>query len=235
MPPAPPPPRTTHQPDPGAEREALAARAAALRAEQGRLLEAAARKGAEAEEVERKLGLREAVLAAGGPEVWRDWAAGLPRGVLAKVASTLVAQNEAAWAAQLKERSPNLSEERIQEMMAKRKRDGTNCLFVFARVCKEWRKAQLRVGDPLRTRVESDVILPGGVALAKWALAEGCPREGRYSTMAEVAAEYGHLELVKWLCGEWGFQISWMVTLAAARGGNQELAEWLRMQKVQEY
>ena len=60
--------------------------------------------------------------------------------------------------------------------MAEGKRDG-NCLFVFARVCKAWRKAQLKVGGRLRTRVLSDVILPGQVALVKWALADGCPRE----------------------------------------------------------
>ena len=45
--------------------------------------------------------------------------------------------------------------------------------------CKEWRKAQLRVGAPLRSRVDSDVILPGSVALVKWALREGCPRVNR--------------------------------------------------------
>ena len=59
--------------------------------------------------------------------------------------------------------------------MAQRKRDG-NCLFVFAMVCKPWREAQQKIGGRLRTRVESDVVQPGSVALAKWALAEGCPR-----------------------------------------------------------
>ena len=85
--------------------------------------------------------------------------------------------------------------------MAKRKVDG-NCLFVFARVCKEWRKAQLKVGGPLRTRVYSDVLLPGSVAMAKWALAEGCPLEDGRQTgydMALAAAKFGHMELVQWL------------------------------------
>ena len=36
--------------------------------------------------------------------------------------------------------------------------------------------AQLKVGAPLRSRVESDVIAPGRVALARWALAEGWAR-----------------------------------------------------------
>ena len=77
---------------------------------------------------------------------------------------------------------------------------------MFARVCKPWRKAQLKVGGPLRTRVKSDVLLPGRVALAKWALAEGCPRKnGNVLNMAHRAAQYGHLELVQWLCGEGGF------------------------------
>ena len=111
--------------------------------------------------------------------------------------------------------------------MAKRKRDG-NCLFVFARVCRGWRKAQLEVGGPLRTRVESDVILPGQEALAKWALAEGCPRENWEYTMAMVAAWYGRLELVKWLCGEGGFAMDEDVMRFAAMGGNLELIQWLR-------
>jgi len=43
---------------------------------------------------------------------------------------------------------------KIQEEMEKRKRDGNYCLFVFAMVCKGWRKAQLKVGGRLRTRVK---------------------------------------------------------------------------------
>ena len=60
----------------------------------------------------------------------------------------------------------------LQRLMAKRKHeDGNCCLLVFARVCKGWRMAQLKAGGPLRTRVfVSDVIVPGRVALAKWAL-----------------------------------------------------------------
>ena len=72
-----------------------------------------------------------------------------------------------------------------------------NCLFVFALVCRGWRKAQLKVGGPLRTRVPSDVIAPGRVERAKWALAEGCPRERYFNyNMAHATARYGHLELV---------------------------------------
>ena len=67
------------------------------------------------------------------------------------------------------------SEKSIQEEMAKREREG-NCLFVIAMVCKPWRKAQLKVKAPLRSRVWTDVIVPGAVGLAKWALAEGCPK-----------------------------------------------------------
>ena len=186
------------------------------------------------ERVRRSRRLREApvrrVAAAAGvaPEDWRDWAGGLPDEVLATVAGKVVAQTEAGWAARLKEVNPSMTEERIQWYMEKRKREG-NCLFVFARVCKGWRKAQLKVGGPLRTRVGSDVILPGSVALVKWVLAEGCPREGNGVTMAQcAAAQYGHTELVKWLCGEGGFAMDEKVMRCAAGNGNLELVRWLK-------
>ena len=170
--------------------------------------------------------LRAAAAAGVAPEEWRDWAGGLPAGVLGKVASTLVAQTEAARAAYLKEWG--WSEEDIQEAMAERKRDG-NCLFVFALVCKGWRKAQLKVGGPLRTRLRSDVFQSGQVALVKWALAEGCPRDDGYGyTMAHSAARYGHLELVRWLCGEPGFAMNETVMASAASSGNLGLVRWLR-------
>ena len=164
------------------------------------------------------------------PEDQRDWAGGLPDEVVEKVAAKVVAQTEAGWAAWLKEWGPNYwTEERIRERMAERQRDGNCCLFVFARVCKQWRKAQLKVGGPLRTRVWSDVILPGRVALAKWALVEGCPREnGVGYSMAEAAAQYGHLELVRWLIQEQGFAMDEYVMGWAARSGNLELVRWLR-------
>ena len=159
------------------------------------------------------------------PRARSDWA-NLPADLLGKVAETLVAQNEAGWAAQLREWG--WPEGQLQERIAKRKRDG-NCLFVFARVCKQWRKAQLKVGGPLRTRVKSDVLLPGQVGLAKWALAEGCPRENEDDvTMAHVAADYGHMELVRWLIQEQGFAMDSIVMWRAARGGNLELVRWLR-------
>ena len=160
----------------------------------------------------------------GPPRPGSGWA-GLPEDLLVRVASTLVAQTEAGWAAWLKEET--YSEGNIQVMMAKRKRAG-NCLFVFARVCKGWRKAQLKVGGALRTRVRSDVLLPGNVALAKRALAEGCPRKNEYgSSMAWFAAGYGQVELVKWLCGEGGFAMDEDV-MGAAESGNLELVKWLR-------
>ena len=171
--------------------------------------------------------LRAAAAAGVAPEEWRDWAGGLPDEVLETVARKAVAQTEAGRAAWLRERY-NYSKEDIEEEMAKRKRDG-NGLFVFARVCKKWRKAQLKVGGPLRTRVLSDVIMPGSVALVKWALAEGCPRERRYGyNMAKVAARYGQAELVKWLFGEGGFAMDERVMSGAAGGGNLELVQFLR-------
>ena len=166
----------------------------------------------------RRLRIRAANAAGVAPEDWRDWGdrlgGGLPEELLAKVAGKVVAQTEAGWAAQLKKWG--YREELIQEEMAKREREG-NCLFVVARVCKEWRKAQLKVGGRLRTRVGSDVVAPGSVALAKWALAEGCPRDNGDDrdqedlfTMAHDAAHHGHRELVQWLVREQGFAMDEM-------------------------
>ena len=173
-----------------------------------------------------ELGARVAAATLEEESPWRDWAGGLPQEVLAKIGAALVAQKEAAWAAQLT--SKRYDEGFINERLEERKSEG-RCLFVFALVCKPWRKAQLRVGGPLRSHVWSAVIPPGNVALVKWALAEGCPREKEDGfTMAHLAAEHGHLELVRWLCGEGGFAMDEYVMLFAAGGGNLELVQWLR-------
>jgi hypothetical protein len=161
------------------------------------------------------------------PEDRRDWAGGLPIEVLAKIAATHVAQTEATKTAFLKG-VLGWPQKEIQEEMTKPERNG-NRLFVFAMVCKPWRKAQLRVGGRLRTRVDSDVATPGRVALAKWALAEGCPRDdGDGWTMAHIAAQYGHMVLVRWLIQERGFAMDKWVMAMAARSGNVELVRWLR-------
>ena len=161
------------------------------------------------------------------PEDWRDWAGGVPSEVLAKVAQKHLAQTAAAWAAWLQD-DMHFKEHYVRKQLEQRKRDG-NSLFVFARVCKRWRKAQLKVEGPLRTRVESDVILPGSVALAKWALAEGCPREGAHGTnLVYAAASQGHLDVVRWLVQEQGFAVDEDVMWMAARSGNLRLVQWLR-------
>ena len=183
-------------------------------------------------EVGRPLAVHRATEARKKNPNWRDWGnvlgGGLPEDLLVKVAETLVAQTEAGWAAHLKKHCPWYSEEMIPEVMAVRKRGG-NCLFIFAMVCKGWRQAQLAVGGPLRTRVDSDVAMPGSVALAKWALAEGCPMENEnHFTMAAAAAQHGHRELVRWLCGEGGFAMDLNVMDSAAKSGNLELVRWLR-------
>ena len=46
--------------------------------------------------------------------------------------------------------------------------------------------------------------------------------------MAAAAAMYGHLELVKWLCGEGGFAMDKVVMEDAAMSGDLELVRWLR-------
>ena len=79
--------------------------------------------------------------------------------------------------------------------------------------------------------MEADVIIPGQVALVKWALAEGCPKErdqhhGSW-TMAHVAARYGHPGLVKWLSGEGGFAMD-KYLMQYAGSGNLQLVQWLR-------
>ena len=200
--------------------------------------------------VERAQQAQKAPAPAGGPRApgaGPDWGKGVPVEVLAQVARTLVAQTEGGWAAFLT-RETAWEETDVKEIMAKRERDGNFCLLVFAMVCKPWRKAQLKVG-PLRTRVGSDVIQPGSVALAKWALAQGCPRSGDWlvenpnpNTMcntachrsgwhpdlARLAAQHGHLELVKWLVQEQGFPKNKTLIGMAARGGNLELVQWLR-------
>jgi len=45
--------------------------------------------------------------------------------------------------------------------------------------------------------------------------------------MAEAAAEFGHMELVKWLCGEGGFAVDKLVVRCAAGSGNLEVVQWL--------
>ena len=155
--------------------------------------------------------------------------------VLAKVAEKFVALRTAAWLKKQREGIPiSTSEEEIQELMEWIKTEGSPSegLFAFAMVGRQWRKAQLKIGGPLRTGVRLDAILPGRAALAKWALEEGCPREGMWGdghNIAHVAAEYGHGELSQWLCEEGGFEMDEEVMLWAAYGGNVELVQWLRV------
>ena len=46
--------------------------------------------------------------------------------------------------------------------------------------------------------------------------------------MAQLAARYGHLELLKWLCGEGAFTMNKTVMASAAVSGNLQLVQWLR-------
>ena len=46
--------------------------------------------------------------------------------------------------------------------------------------------------------------------------------------MATAAARHGHLDLIKWLCGEGGFAMDVVVMEKAAACGNLELVQWLR-------
>merc|ERR1719480_452221 len=80
-------------------------------------------------------------------------------------------------------------------------------------VCKGWRKAELKVGGPLRTRVPSDVIMPGGLALTR--------------TVMHNAARGGNLELVRWLRGEGCDWNAWTCQCAAS-AGRLRVLQWLR-------
>ena len=156
------------------------------------------------------------------PEDCRDWA-GLPEELLVKVAEKVHVRKETEWAWREQHRSPYILGE-----LEKRTREGLG-LLAFAMVCKPWRKAQIKVGGPLRSRVMSDVILPGRVELVKWALAEGCPRErASYDTMATRAAEYGHEELVLWLVKDEGFELHPNMMAHAVRRGDLELMQLMR-------
>ena len=46
--------------------------------------------------------------------------------------------------------------------------------------------------------------------------------------MVHYAASFGHLELVKWLCGEKGFAMDETVVRSAVTSGKLELVQWLR-------
>ena len=105
--------------------------------------------------------------------------------VLVKIAKKYIAQADSTWAAQMKTFTQSdskrdktgvntwgLEDEEVQKVMEKRKHGG-NCLFPFAMVCQEWRKAQQKVGGQMRMRADADVLLWGRVELAAWALREG--------------------------------------------------------------
>ena len=136
----------------------------------------------------------------GAPRAGPDWA-GLPEHLLMKVATKFVAQTEAGWAAHLKGR--DWDEEAIQDHMAERKREGNCCLFVFALVCKGWRKAQLKVGGPLRTRVKSDVLLPGRLSWRSGRWRRGAPGRMRMSlnSMAPWLAPLPATDTSSWSSG----------------------------------
>ena len=50
--------------------------------------------------------------------------------------------------------------------------------------------------------------------------------------MAAAAARRGHLELVKWLCGEGDFAMDARLEFEAVHGGHAELLQWLQTHEV---
>ena len=72
------------------------------------------------------------------------------------------------------------------------------------------------------------MILPGRVNRVKWALQEGCPRIGGMGyNLLNNAALFGHLEVVRWLILNQGFEMDEGVMSDAARSGNLKLVKWL--------
>ena len=154
-----------------AELEAAAKAAEAARRRVCALEWTAARNWTEAERnrvevvvAKRRLALHQGLEAAKKDPAFRDWGnhlgQGLPEGLLEMVAGKVAAQAKQAEQKHLF----FLYDEEVMEQKRLQKRVWPmgHGLFVFAMVCKEWRKAQLKVGGPLFTRVHSDVILPGG-------------------------------------------------------------------------
>ena len=176
---------------------------------------------------------------------WRDWAEGLPDDVLAKIATAIVRQADAAFIESRIQRiktwnNPqnkpsdyfeHITNTRANLYKAQRAKPGRS-LFVFATVCKRWRTVQQIVGNPLRSHAVTDVVRHGRVALAKWALANGCPNNtswrGTEMLMVDTAAMFGHMDLVQWLCQDRGHTIDRNVMAWAASSGNLNLVQWLR-------
>ena len=144
------------------------------------------------------------------PEQWRDWAEGLPPGVLEAIGRKVVRSEEAAFAARRKAF-------RIEEPPGRQAPAGEETpacgLLAFALVCKPWRKVQREIG-PLRSRL-SDVMAKGTVELADWAAKLGCPKRGPARPgcdpkpprdLREMAALCGNLPVLRREMEEWTAQ-----------------------------
>ena len=147
-----------------------------------------------------RLARTRAVAMADSPEAWRDWGnafgEGLPGEVLALVAEKLDASHDADYTRILARRP-------WRHALPPPRAGTAQNLFLFALVCKGWRKVQRDVAAqsspaaPLRTRA-INVLASGSTSLVEWALAAGCPTENagdnarqRPSTAVEVSAALG--------------------------------------------
>ena len=172
--------------------------------------------------------LRAAAAAGVAPEDWRDWAGGVPAEGLAKVAGKLIALKKGDIVAWLEEEGKD--ENYIHNFFRGDQIHQFPPLFAFALVCKDWRKAQLKVGGQLHTTVRFDVILPGRLEMLKWALAEGCPTQNDHPraqydfNMVHEAARFGHVPLMEWLVNEEGLELNERVFTCGAE--HLEVLHW---------
>ena len=165
----------------------------------------------------------------------RDWAAGLPEAVLARVAEAFVARGERAWAAVL--RAEGYTETAVRRRLELRAAQGRP-LLAFALVCRGWRAAQRRCGGGrLLARAKSGLALSGRAELVEWAAGLGCPLETYFANLVCFAARRGQLEVLRGLL-RWRRQRGPLAAgdestvraaaLAGARHGHLEVLQLLR-------
>ena len=164
----------------------------------------------------------------------RDWAAGLPEAVLARVAEAFVARGERAWAAVL--RAEGYTETAVRRRLELRAAQGRP-LLAFALVCRGWRRV---AGTRLLTRAKSGLAMSGRAELVEWAAGLGCPLDTYFASLVCFAARRGQPEVLRGLL-RWRRQRGPLAAgdestvraaaLAGARHGHLEVLQLLRRER----